>query len=362
VKKKTWFVFLCGMLSGVILLAACGAAVAPETSAPVEEAVSPEEEALAEEEATSTDEEPVLAEEEAVSADEEPAPAEDAGKKICISNSLASEFFVAEMNLMEKEAELYGYTVDFFDNGFDAEKQIANYEACIAQEYDLIIIQPADGNALVPVAKKAFEAGIPVINAGDRLASTADEYLVGYVGPNAVFEGRSAGELTVEALGGSGNVVEIQGAPGNPTAQGRHEGWLEVLGEHPDINVLASDTGKWDRATSQTVMENFITAYDDIDAVYCHDGGMCFGAIEAIEDAGLEDQIKVIAVNGNKAEYDAIKAGKQYGTVLNDVSFTAINSMRMTRDYFENRPFISQQESPALMITADNVEKFTPWW
>jgi ribose transport system substrate-binding protein len=131
----------------------------------------------------------------------------------------------------------------------------------------------------------------------------------------------------------------------------------------PQVKLIAKETGQWDRAKTRTVMENFLTAYPgQIDLVYCHDGNMCFGAVEAIKEAGLMDKIKVIGINGNKEEYDAIRKGEFYGTVLNDASCIAVNDIQRARDILEYRPILPEYVCPADGITIENVDNYVPWW
>ena len=97
--------------------------------------------------------------------------------------------------------------------------------------------------------------------------------------------------------------------------------------------------------------------------VYCHNDDMCLGAVRAIAEAGLEDTIKVLGVDGGAAEvYDAIRDGTMWGTVLNDASFIAVKIIQSARDLAENRPVIFWQTSPAVLITKDNVDNFPDLW
>jgi len=75
--------------------------------------------------------------------------------------------------------------------------------------------------------------------------------------------------------------VLIEGFPGHPANVARMEGVDEVLSQYPDIKVLAKDTGKWDEATGQQVMSNFLAAYPNLDGYWTQDG-MAIGALQAV--------------------------------------------------------------------------------
>ena len=179
---------------------------------------------------------------------------------------------------------------------------------------------------------------------------------------SGIAEGISGGEMCVEALPNGGEVAIIEGAPGHPLVPQRGGEAEKIMEAAGNIEIVAKETGEWDSNTSMTVMENFLTAHPDLDLVYCHDSGMAMGAISAIEQAGKTGEIIVISINGTQEEYDAIRAGTLYGTVLNDVSFIAKNSIRCARDVLEGTPILEQYISPADKITAENVDNYQGWF
>jgi ribose transport system substrate-binding protein len=84
-----------------------------------------------------------------------------------------------------------------------------------------------------------------------------------------------------DKLGGKGEIVEIEGFPGHPANVARMQGVDEVFAKYPDIKVLAKDTGKWDEATGQQVMSNFLAAYPNLTGYWTQDG-MAIGSLQAV--------------------------------------------------------------------------------
>jgi ribose transport system substrate-binding protein len=82
-------------------------------------------------------------------------------------------------------------------------------------------------------------------------------------------------------------VVQITGQPGYTTAIERAEGFEERLPEVcPNVTLVDSQPGNWNREDSQQVMEAFLVKYDDIDGVYSGDDNMGVGALNAANAAG----------------------------------------------------------------------------
>jgi len=284
--------------------------------------------------------------------------------RMCWITQLGHPYGVAKTNLGKKEAALFGYTLDVYDMK-DIPAEISAIEDCTTKKYDVIILTPYDKTALDSALQKAKDAGIFLISEGADLDDAGLAIVNTQIGSDGTAEGTSAGQLICQALPNGGNWVMIEGATGHPLVPLRGGVAMKWVTDHcPTAVLLDHQTGNWDSAQSRTVMENFLTAYPNkINLVYCHDGNECMGAEQAINAAGIATgTIKIIGINGNKDEYAAIKAGRWYGTILNDASWISINAVQRARDLVEHRPILHFYTSPADKITKDNVDKYTPWW
>jgi simple sugar transport system substrate-binding protein len=120
-------------------------------------------------------------------------------------------------------------------------------------------------------------------------------------------------------LGGSGNIVELEGTVGASAAADRKTGFDdEIAANHGGINILASQTGNFTRAEGKEVMESFLKTYEgQIDGVYAHNDDMALGAIEAIKEAGLKpgEDIKIVSVDGVRGIFEAMAAGEANVTI-----------------------------------------------
>ncbi len=87
----------------------------------------------------------------------------------------------------------------------------------------------------------------------------------------------------VKQLNGKGNVFMITGVPGTTVDNGRNAGAHSVFDKNPDIKVLGEQPGMWADGPAQTVMANALTAYPQIDGVWCQGGDT--GVLKAFQDA-----------------------------------------------------------------------------
>ena len=90
-----------------------------------------------------------------------------------IMKSLANEFFSTMAKGAETHQSEHADDYDLVVNGIkderDLSRQVALVDEMVAAGVDAIVIAPADSKALVPVLRRAKQAGIVVVNIDNRL-------------------------------------------------------------------------------------------------------------------------------------------------------------------------------------------------
>ena len=116
--------------------------------------------------------------------------------------------------------------VTVFDGRYDASVQFGQFETMVSQGFDGIIFVPIDIEAGAAAVDAAVAAGIPVVGSNTRVNS---DQLLSYVGSNDVLAGRLQAEGVIDLMGGSGNVVILEGPLGQSAQIERREGNLEAI-------------------------------------------------------------------------------------------------------------------------------------
>ncbi len=235
-----------------------------------------------------------------------------------------------------------GFSLIYANGRQSQENQIKDVRSFIFQEVDYIVIAPVLETGWDTVLKEAKEAGIPVIIV-DRMIDTEDEDLyAACVGTDKYAEGTKAGQwleiylekqkdedikeqdkksLTAEDKSeekgeddtDSINIVVLEGTL-NSTAQiGRSKGFEDVAARHDNWKILAHESGDFTKAKGKEVMKKYLQEYDDIDVLVSQNDDMTFGAIEAIQEAGLscgvEGEITIISFDAVSDAFDMMEAG-----------------------------------------------------
>jgi ribose transport system substrate-binding protein len=178
------------------------------------------------------------------------------------------------------------------DGQEDASKQISDIQSLISKNVDLIIANPAT-LAVSPAIQQACSRGIPVITY-DRFV-TPQTNITASMYADEVQDGYNSGKGIVDTLKGKGNVVILGGIPGIGVTEDRIKGAKLAFSEAPGIKVLATGYSNYDPATGRKVMEQWLTKYPKIDAVWSDSGVQAVGAIQALDAAKRLDDVKMVA-------------------------------------------------------------------
>lgn len=237
-----------------------------------------------------------------------------AGKKVIglAVSTLNNPFFVDLRDGAKAAADKAGVELVALDAQNDSAKQISQIEDLITKKVSVILINPTDGDAVVPAIEQANKAGIPVITV-DRGASGGK--VAAHVASDNVAGGKMAGDLILQLTQGKGKVAELEGIPGTSAANDRGKGFHQAVDGKADLKVVAKQPADFDRAKGLKVMENILQANPEIAAVFAHNDEMALGALEAIKAAGKEGKVSVVGFDATDDAVKAVKDGKLAGTV-----------------------------------------------
>lgn len=218
---------------------------------------------------------------------------------------------------------------------FDVGEQVAIFENAIQMKVDGIIVCPTDQNSLIPMAQKAKDAGIPVVALSTDIPGDATLTNVGVTNtPSA----KKIAQLVINELGNKGNYLILTGIPGNLVSDEREKGYRDALAECADCKLLDVQPAYFNREQGMATMENMLSKFSDISAVFVANDEIALGAWEALSAAGKEKDVIVAGFDGNKDVTTSIKEGKIIATLDQDPWRQGADSMASLVDFWENKP------------------------
>jgi ribose transport system substrate-binding protein len=195
----------------------------------------------------------------------------------------------------------------------DINQQISAVESLISQKVNVLVLLPNDGEQLNQVARKATDAGIPVVNL-DRIFPDKLSYRT-WIGGDNYGMGVAAGHYVGTKLRQKGVanpvIVEIQGIATLPLTQDRSKGFTDALKTY-GFSVTAKQDAKFTVETGNQVASNLLQAHEKIDALWNHDDDQGVGVLAAIKQAGRKEFFMV----GGAGSANAMREIKSGNSVL----------------------------------------------
>ena len=322
-KKKVLALMMAGAMA--FSLAACGSSDS-SSEASAEETAEATEEAT-EEVAEEAAEEAETAEEETVTEDAEEAAGEDSFEVADIDLS-AIDKDISEIKVgvvMKSSDEFQNAVVEGAKDAFieaggteanfknvastsesDAMQQVTAIEDMVANQTDILLCSCQEENALKGALQAAIDAGVQVV-----MVDTDNESIDGkvtFIGTDnyaAAYDGATAFAETLEE---GSNVVILRGKLGDVNHESRTSGLQDAL-EEAGMNVLEVQDANCETDKAANIMEQFISKYDDIDAVMVTSDSMAVGAAQAIKGAGVEG-VKVCGFDGFQSAIQLVETGE----------------------------------------------------
>jgi ribose transport system substrate-binding protein len=233
-------------------------------------------------------------------------------------------------------------------------EQMSQIEDVIVKKPNAIVYIPVDYKAMVPGIQKMNAAKIPVVNATDR--SESGEF-VAFVGASDYALALESSRILFKAMGGRGNVVALEGVKGTLTNTDRMRGFNDAVKQNPNIKVVASQPGNYQRLQALQVMENLMQSNPQIDGVFAANDAMASGAIEALE--GAKRKALVVGINGTKEGVDAVVAGKMLATADYGGFMQGCLSAMIAVRNLRKLPVPKEVVFPPVVIDKSNAAKYS---
>lgn len=248
--------------------------------------------------------------------------AQSAGKpKVAlVMKSLANEFFLT-METGAKEYQKHNANqFDLITNGIKDETDTANQirivEQMIVSKVDAIVIAPADSKALVPVVKKAVDAGIIVVNIDNRLdpdVLKSKNLNVPFVGPDNRKGARKIGDYLAKRLKAGDQVGIVEGVSTTTNAQQRTAGFQDAM-KAGGMKVVSVQSGEWEIDKGNAVAAAMLNEYPNLKALLCGNDNMAIGAVSAVRAAGKQGKVLVVGYDNINAIKPMLKDGRVLAT------------------------------------------------
>jgi len=256
----------------------------------------------------------------------------------------------------ELEKKYPGMKVIVKTAGSAAEQANQVQDLQTVNKINTLVILPFESAPLTQPVAQVKNKGV-FVTVVDRGLTDTNAQSAYVAGDNPGF-GKVAGEYMVKALGGKGDVVILRGIPTVIDNQ-RVDGFNEAL-KGSEVKVLDAKHGNWNRDDAFKVMQDYLTRFKHIDAVWASDDDMAVGVQKAIAQAKRTDIKLVLGGAGSKDYIKKVMDGDKI--VSADVTYSpsmiadAMNLTAEARAAGKDMP--ATTIIPSVLITKDNAAKY----
>ncbi|TVU91653.1 MULTISPECIES: ABC transporter substrate-binding protein [Halomonadaceae] len=221
---------------------------------------------------------------------------------------------------------------------------------------DALVVLPFESGPLTDPVRRVKESGVfvTVVDRGLTEEGIQDLYVAG----NNHELGRVSGEYIRERLDDEGDIVVLRGIP-TVIDDERVQGFQEAI-EGSEVNILDMQHANWNRDDGFEVMQDYLSRFDNIDAVWAQDDDIALGVIEAVRQADREDELFIVGGAGMKDIIKRVMDGDELVPV--DVLYPPAmiaTAMDLTVQHFvSNGPVLGEYILGSPLITQENAEQY----
>ncbi len=238
-----------------------------------------------------------------------------------------------------------------------ASEQANDLEDLVAiHRMDALVILPFESAPLTGPVRNAKRRGVfvTVVDRGLSEPGIQDVYVAG----NNAEMGRVSAEYINERLDGNGKIVVLRGMPTVIDEQ-RFDGFMSAL-EGSNVEVLDDQYANWNRDDGFTVMQDFLSRFSEIDAVWAQDDDIAIGVIQAVRQARRQDELFIVGGGGMKDIVKRVIDGNELTPV--DVLYPPSmisTAMELTAlKFISGAPIEGEYILGSPLITQDNAEDY----
>jgi len=239
-------------------------------------------------------------------------------------------------------------------------EEINIVESAIDRNVKAIVLAPSDTKALIPVVKKAKDAGIKVIIIDSLLEGDKANY-VSFLATNNQAAGEAAAKDLIARLAAkgitSGKVAVESYVAGVGSEVGRVGGFKDYLAKNSKLTVVSTQYSNSDQVTALNQVTNTLAANPDLVGFFGANEPSAVGMGRAIAQAGLGGKIVAIGFDGNGVLQNFIKDGTLQAIIVQSSYNLGYLGVKTAYDASIGKKKVEAVvDTGFLLVTKDNID------
>lgn len=258
-------------------------------------------------------------------------------------------------------------------------KQATLVEQLLARGEAGILVSVMQEESMAPIFKKAYEKGVSLVTFdSDSPKSKRNIY---YGSPNYEM-GQTVARYLVKAINGKGKVIVDQWVVGHPNIDERYNGIMNVLGQYPDIQVVAHVVvPRAELGLDMEAVESTVAAHPEANGLCSTTGAPWFGSttsMPTLRKRALDGSLKCVGTDPIPACQKYVEEGILYAAIgqrfysmgYDGIKLLAALALSKTlKDYTYDKPLIissgldilTKNGGPGEISIADYKKMWAQW-
>ncbi len=290
-----------------------------------------------------------------------PENAEESGARIfgytCMDGT--NPFFVALEAAIREVVESHGDTLISMDPANDSNTQIDQIEDMISRGVEIMFVNPADADGIIPGLDMLKEAGVLTFGFDTEVGDMS--YLLSYAGSDNYNAGYVCGEDLAKKCPDGGDIIVLD-SPTMQSVTDRVNGFLDAIKESGvTFNVVGQQDCRGNQQEAANNAEDLLNANPDVVAIFGGNDPTALGAYSAAEAAGVSPLI--YGVDGSPDVKALLKDTMIEGTGAQSPVTIGKTIAETAYAYLAGEDVEAYIPIKTFLITADNVDEFgTDGW
>jgi len=290
-----------------------------------------------------------------------PAEGQNAKKLAYIVSDLRIPFWDIMWRGVKQRAEKLAYEAVVYSANNSAKTELQHTVDAIKQGVSGIVVSPTNSSACVTILKLAKKAGIPVVISD--IGTDAGEY-VAYISSDNRDGAYQIGKVLAERMrtlnwqDGRVGIVAIPQKRAN--GQARTAGFMQAMKEAGIKGAGISQQETFSYQETYDFSAELIKESSDLRAIWLQGSDRYQAALDAIHDAGKQDEILLITFDAEPEFLDLIPKRILVGAGMQQPFLMGEKAVEALHAHLQGEAVEKEVKLPVLAVSADNIEQQLP--
>jgi ribose transport system substrate-binding protein len=255
-------------------------------------------------------------------------------------------------------ADQYDLIVNGIKDERDLSRQASLVDEMVSSGVDAIVIAPADSKALVPVLRRAKQAGVVVVNIDNRLDAEVlqqEGVVIPFVGPDNKAGAKQVADFLATKLSKGDEVAILEGIRTSFNGTQRRLGFEEAM-QDSGMAIVDSQSAEWEMSMANTIASSMLSEHPEIKAILAANDSMALGAVAAVKSAGRAGAVQIVGFDNISAVQLAVRDGKVLATADQHGDQLAVFGIEAALKMLQDPDLeVEDIETPVDLVTAETL-------